>query len=572
MSRCCAESPRARRVAETPEPTTAKRALRARRSSSTTRATTTRPSPSSKTPTGSSRTPTCSTTSRRRYERLLEYAQSVEWFERYLAEAPPDAEFRTVVENRLRVLRNLPARISVTTIPEHVHAALVDAAASDVRGRHADGVQGAGRRLHDRARRSRAGRRSRHDVTAEHRPAVLLSISAQALDLARCTIFTRPRGARVFIDDGSSARRRSPARVEVGKHKLLLEHPDYPWHREELDVQPGAPLKREIKLTRPVRSGRTELVIGVDGLRRRGRAAAGRSALSSNSQLRHTRGSACSSTARRRRAGHRRRLPRLVPRHAATASRSATARSSSAAAAWGTSFGAVAGARARRARRSTSTALAIARQRLGITTGVAGRALARHLAPATPRIVNSGGIWGTATGALLAQAIFRNPSRSAVRLVHPRRHHRSACSPGRCWRGSSSVSRGHVGAHRRRRPGRHRPRLRARLRHRRQLAERGRRPGRRALRARRHGARPARRRGPDAQVQGRPPAGRGAARDHEQAAGRSAFPRSPSSRRSRPKASRRASRSRSPKEPGRRMGPLLQPWIGKAIVFGLSRP
>src|SRR5581483_5640428 len=49
------------------------------------------------------------------------------WFERYLAEAPPDAEFRTLVENRLRVLRGLPARLSITTLPEHVHARLTAA-------------------------------------------------------------------------------------------------------------------------------------------------------------------------------------------------------------------------------------------------------------------------------------------------------------------------------------------------------------------------------------------------------------------------------------------------------------
>src|SRR6185312_12206374 len=33
------------------------------------------------------------------HERLLEYAESVKWFERYLKEAPPDAEFRNIVEN-----------------------------------------------------------------------------------------------------------------------------------------------------------------------------------------------------------------------------------------------------------------------------------------------------------------------------------------------------------------------------------------------------------------------------------------------------------------------------------------
>src|SRR3954447_6785015 len=58
------------------------------------------------------------------HERLLEYAKSVDWFERYLREAPRDAEFRLVVESRVRVLRSLPARVSITTIPEHVHAKL----------------------------------------------------------------------------------------------------------------------------------------------------------------------------------------------------------------------------------------------------------------------------------------------------------------------------------------------------------------------------------------------------------------------------------------------------------------
>ncbi len=59
-------------------------------------------------------------------ERLLDYGASVRSFERYLGEAAPDDPRRKIVENRLRVLRNLPARVSVTTSPEHVHARVVD--------------------------------------------------------------------------------------------------------------------------------------------------------------------------------------------------------------------------------------------------------------------------------------------------------------------------------------------------------------------------------------------------------------------------------------------------------------
>src|SRR5439155_1445885 len=78
---------------------------------------------------------------------------------------------------------------------------------------------------------------------------------------AQVTIFTRPRGARVFIDERLVGETPFAGTIDVSKHKLLLEHRDYPWHREELDVQPGAPVKRELTLTRPIRSGRTELVI-----------------------------------------------------------------------------------------------------------------------------------------------------------------------------------------------------------------------------------------------------------------------------------------------------------------------
>ena len=78
---------------------------------------------------------------------------------------------------------------------------------------------------------------------------------------------------------------------------------------------------------------------------------------------------------------------------------------------WGTSL-------AHRARRSASTsrsnyvyALAIAGSGLGMT---AGFLIARKLdiSAGDAALVNSGGSWGTADGALLAQSIFRNPSGS----------------------------------------------------------------------------------------------------------------------------------------------------------------
>src|SRR5207248_10879830 len=78
---------------------------------------------------------------------------------------------------------------------------------------------------------------------------------------APLSVFTRPRGARVFLDDKLVGETPFAANVEAGTRTLLLEHPDYPWYRQNVDLQPNAPVKLEIKLRRPVRSGRTELAL-----------------------------------------------------------------------------------------------------------------------------------------------------------------------------------------------------------------------------------------------------------------------------------------------------------------------
>jgi hypothetical protein len=192
------------------------------------------------------------------HERLLDYAKSVEWFERYLREAPRDAENRPIVENRLRILRNLPARISITSIPEHVHATLVTGKQEykgdtpitfkvpagdyqvylDFPGWEAE----------------------RHDLAADIGQPYFYQYRLKR-STSSVQVFSRPRGARVFIDNHLVGETPFADAVEVGKHQLLLEHPEYPWFKEEIEVKPNQPLKREIKMTRPIRSGRTELVI-----------------------------------------------------------------------------------------------------------------------------------------------------------------------------------------------------------------------------------------------------------------------------------------------------------------------
>ena len=223
-------------------------------------------------------------------------------------------------------------------------------------------------------------------------------------------VFSRPRGARVFIDNHLVGETPFADNVEVGKHQLLLEHRDYPWYKEEIDVKPGKSLKREIKLTRPIRSGRTELVIwsmvyggvlgelligavsnyqGLGGIE---------TSLPLPSSARRWRGSGSGSSAR------------SWPRP--TASRWGTARSSSAAAA-----GAAPSARRWRSASSCAInyvyALALLGSGLGTATGILVSRWS-DTSPGDAAVFNSGGLWGTITGALLVQSIFVKPTLSEL--------------------------------------------------------------------------------------------------------------------------------------------------------------
>ena len=339
------------------------------------------------------------------YERLLDYAQSVVWFERYLAEAPADAAERPIVENRLRILRNLPARISVTTIPEHLHAALVDAVGKR-REAETPSVFKVPAGTYTIELSQPGWESETHDVGVEIGQPYFYQYRLKR-STAQVSIFTRPRGARVFIDDRLVGETPFAGTLDVGRHKLLLEHRDYPWHREDLDVKEGAPIQREITLTRPIRSGRTELVIGamVFG------GAAGPLLVASvlgdstfgNSGL----GLLVYLLSAGAGVGAGFLGSFLATRDGVKVGYSSLMLGG---AAWGTAI-------------ATSLSLgltvptryvyglAIAGSGIGMS---AGFLIARKLdiSAGDAALVNTGGTWGTATGALLAQAIIRNPSAS----------------------------------------------------------------------------------------------------------------------------------------------------------------
>lgn len=193
------------------------------------------------------------------YERLLDYGASVAAFSRYLAEAEPTDPRRKIVENRLRILGSLPARISVSSIPDRVQATL----------RNNQGLEQRGETPHQFS--VPAG-----DYTLElTRPGWQTETQTIHVEigqpyfyqyrLERSTVDTRidtdPSGARVFIDERLVGETPYRGRLEVGRHDLLVEYPGYPWRREVMVARDGQPLVRRIRLERPPRSGRTELIL-----------------------------------------------------------------------------------------------------------------------------------------------------------------------------------------------------------------------------------------------------------------------------------------------------------------------
>jgi hypothetical protein len=334
------------------------------------------------------------------YERLLDYASAVEWFERYLRDAPADAADRAVVENRLRVLRGLPARISVTTIPEHVHAALRGPNGTFEADTPAVLKVPAGSYTLEL---SQPGWDTEsHPITAELGQPYFYQWPLKR-STAPLTVFTRPRGARVILDDKLLGETPFAANVEVGTRRLILEHPDYPWYRQQVDLKANQPVKLEIKLSRPVRSGRTELVLasmiygGVAGPLLV-------EALSTNSNFTQT------STG----------LATLLLSSAAgigggflgsflTTKDGIKVGHSSliiGGGAWGTTFGAALGL-GLKVPAQYVYGVSLLGGALGITTSALITRF-HDVAPGTAAIVNSGGIWGTAAGAMLTKAIFKD--------------------------------------------------------------------------------------------------------------------------------------------------------------------
>jgi hypothetical protein len=193
------------------------------------------------------------------YERLLQYQDAVAWFERYEREGGPKAEYHVLVQNRLRVLRNLPARIHVECVPQAT-ASLIDP----------DGVvERAETPFEFRVKAGRYTLRVTKDgyVTQERRlsaeigqPYFYQFTLEQQRELV--TIRPNPSQARIFLDQKLVMTGVYADRLPVGKHKLLVEYGIHEPYETEFNLRPGRKIEYDVVLKAPPPQGRLEFVIG----------------------------------------------------------------------------------------------------------------------------------------------------------------------------------------------------------------------------------------------------------------------------------------------------------------------
>lgn len=195
------------------------------------------------------------------YERLVEYQKAVAWFEAYLRILPKEQrEEATTVENRLRVLRKLPARIRVSTDPPGATIRL----------------EGGGEAVEGKANgeplRVAAGSYTMRLSLDGFMPVVdpiVAEIGQPYMYSYRLSpqtgilrISAKPRETRILVDDRVVGNGRFIDRVPIGDHHVTLEAPLRPTEKRTVKVTTEKPAQLHVDMqpARP-RNGKVELLI-----------------------------------------------------------------------------------------------------------------------------------------------------------------------------------------------------------------------------------------------------------------------------------------------------------------------
>jgi tetratricopeptide (TPR) repeat protein len=195
------------------------------------------------------------------YERTVNYEKAVAYLERYIIDAPDDEQkTREVISYRVEVLRTLPARIRVATVPEGATVTLTGptgvAAQSPANGEAIVVRKG---RYEMRVEMTGYEPVAR-EVTAEIGQPYSYYFQLQP-QRGRLKVIASPSSARIFVNDKLAGIGSYSDTLPIGEYKLTVEAARRAPRTETVEIRANRPTTATIELDDEAKSGRRELLI-----------------------------------------------------------------------------------------------------------------------------------------------------------------------------------------------------------------------------------------------------------------------------------------------------------------------
>jgi hypothetical protein len=195
------------------------------------------------------------------YERMLDYEKAVAYLERFILESAPDAPNRKRAEIRVDVLRRTAARILVASSPKGAEVTLSSDTGVSARGRANSNVPIEVRKGTYTIRLEAPGYEPiEQKIVAEiGRPYSYYFQLEPKKGLLR--VVASPGDARIFLGNRLVGIGSYAERVPVGNYKVVVEAEDRPTERRSVEVNAGRTSDLTVSLHQPAKSGRWELVL-----------------------------------------------------------------------------------------------------------------------------------------------------------------------------------------------------------------------------------------------------------------------------------------------------------------------
>lgn len=206
------------------------------------------------------------------HERLLDYDAAVHAFERFLSMPTPEGNeaarlhqtHRRLAERSLKRLKELPARISVSAIPDKVTVSICSLGSDGKQGPTSSHTNTPGMFTVPAGRYRLVYEQDGYfpeQVEIDARMGQALLVSRQLRPKPRDVHFeTTPKAAKLFLDDRYVGLSPQVVPVEMGSHRLRVERPFFLPHAETLEFSPAEPKSRFRLMLTP--SGRMDMIVG----------------------------------------------------------------------------------------------------------------------------------------------------------------------------------------------------------------------------------------------------------------------------------------------------------------------